>query len=223
MPRLRRRPQTNTAIRLIRICQIQPHTKALWSSVLWMEFHNKVVDSIENGNGPGGLGAPTTTFAVARSIVEHYYREIGLHDYAKKLLQDDVYEELCSHYLGQKNGQNDSANSEPKLCYAPSEENTAALLYSLRFGHSMVRARYDYNQLFSVDTGAGDGAILRRLRRLVTVHCSAVEAHILIELIDDLRNSLVTVYGKEIHEMIRPDEPLTSFQQDLPFDDPLDF
>ena len=96
-------------------------------------FHNKVADSIA-----GAHTDATKHFAEARKITVQHYQWIVLHDFLPRIVTS---------------GAHDSALSNPRLykddmpTFMPFEFSVAAY----RFGHSMIRQRYEHNSIFGTD------------------------------------------------------------------------
>ncbi len=93
-------------------------------------FHNKVVDSLA-----GSHRTAATLFAAARKKTIQHYQWIVLNDFLPRIVSRSAH---------------DSALSNPKFykdelaTFMPFEFSVAAY----RFGHSMIRQRYDHNSIF---------------------------------------------------------------------------
>lgn len=99
--------------------------------VLFMHFHNRLIDYFRNRRGGCWLSAKEL-FALARREAIHSYQHITLHDFAKELLPCKVYEHIV------KNGRGALTPRCKRLPVISVEFASAAL----RFGHSMVRGSY---------------------------------------------------------------------------------
>ena len=99
--------------------------------VLFMHFHNKLVDHYRTL--PGGCRQPATElFARARREAILTYRWITLHDFARRLLPDAVYQHVVRHGRG-------AILDRCKRWPVTSVEFVGA---ALRFGHSMIQESY---------------------------------------------------------------------------------
>ena len=92
----------------------------------WIKFHNAVLDEVGD-------------FEKARNTVVHYYHRIIVEDFlpriiGKEMTDDILYKGRC-YYFPEGFGQGE------KQPYMPVEFSVAAY----RFGHSMVRALYNFN------------------------------------------------------------------------------
>ncbi|MEZ4727473.1 MAG: heme peroxidase family protein [Caldilineaceae bacterium] len=97
----------------------------------FLRFHNAVVDFLEAKTGS------TPTFADAAQLVRWHYQWLIVNDYLRTICLPQVVDEVLAaddHFF--------SARGE---LFMPLEFSVAAF----RFGHSMVRASYDFNQIFS--------------------------------------------------------------------------
>ncbi len=97
----------------------------------FLRFHNAVVDFLEAKTGS------TPTFAVAAQTVRWHYQWLIVNDYLRTVCLPAVVDDLLAaetHFF--------TAGGE---LFMPLEFSVAAF----RFGHSMVRATYDFNDTFS--------------------------------------------------------------------------
>ena len=91
--------------------------------VAFLRAHNALVD--------GGR-----TFGAARRVLRQHYQHIVLHDFLKRIADPQVVDETIQ--------QNRVYLPDPDNTFMPLEFSVAAF----RFGHSMVRAEYDFNLNF---------------------------------------------------------------------------
>lgn len=102
----------------------------------FLKFHNAVVDSLK-GNVPD-----EELFSEARSIVVNHYQWIVLHDFLKRVaLSSEVDDAIANQNFFRR---------DPFRM--PVEFSVAAY----RFGHSLVRPFYDFNDNFNSTTGTND-------------------------------------------------------------------
>jgi hypothetical protein len=117
----------------------------------FLRFHNKVVDFLAS-HDTGWL----PDFSSAQTLTRLHYQWLIVEGYLKglcdPLVVDRVVEDRASHFFKFRS-EFDARRQGTRLGNAlPLEFSTAAY----RFGHSMVRAAYDYNKNF----GRGDNAII---------------------------------------------------------------
>lgn len=79
------------------------------------------------------------TFEQARTLLRQHYQWVVLHDFLKKIVDPDIVNDLIAR------GGNRFYKPNPANFYLPLEYAVAAY----RFGHSMVRAAYDFNLNFN--------------------------------------------------------------------------
>jgi len=126
LPRRRRRPNDPKRDReaLIGDPRNDENLVVAQLHVAFLRAHNRLVD--DRGEEFGG----------ARRILRRHYQHIVLHDFLKKIADPQIVDETI----------------ESNRVYTPSEERPfMPLEFSVaayRFGHSMVRARYDFNVNF---------------------------------------------------------------------------
>jgi hypothetical protein len=101
----------------------------------FLKFHNAVCDRIA---GPGK--SPEAVFSEARRIVSWHYQWMVLHDFVERITEPGIVARILER--GRK------FYRFKKLPYMPVEFSAAAY----RFGHSMVRARYSHNRIFTAAT-----------------------------------------------------------------------
>lgn len=106
----------------------------------WLRFHNAVVDWVADNEGKQG----SDLYWRSRQLVRFTYQWLTVHDYLQTLCQagivDDILANGATHF---------SATSDD--VFMPLEFAGAAY----RFGHSMVRATYDFNKNFGRNNGSG--------------------------------------------------------------------
>jgi hypothetical protein len=109
--------------------------------VAFIRFHNEVVDMLS----PPFTGE--ALFDEARALVTKHYQWIVWHDYLPRVCDETTIADVTAH--GRKvfeTGATTGDGSVPKL---PIEFSVAAF----RFGHSMLRTNYNWNE--ALDDGAG--------------------------------------------------------------------
>lgn len=97
----------------------------------FLRFHNAVVDFLEKRDGR------TPTFDEAAQLVRWHYQWLIVNDFLRTICQPTVVDKLLAghtHFF-----------TEAGDAFMPLEFSVAAF----RFGHSMVRASYDFNPTFS--------------------------------------------------------------------------
>jgi Animal haem peroxidase len=102
----------------------------------FLRFHNAVVDWVQ-ANEPDDYRSQAEVFGRARQLVRFHYQWLVVHDYLKTVTLPGVADQVLlggNQHYGPRNGQ----------VFMPLEFSVAAY----RFGHSMVRAVYDYNRNF---------------------------------------------------------------------------
>jgi Animal haem peroxidase len=111
--------------------------------VAFSRFHNVVVDDVVNSFNE----SEEQLFDRAREEVVKYFQWIIVHDYLPKIVGQDVVDRVRKDGL---KGFKFAANESNQL-FIPLEFSAAAF----RIGHSMVRARYDWN-FYQPDVGLID-------------------------------------------------------------------
>jgi hypothetical protein len=122
--------------------------------LLFLRFHNKVVEDLRNGTIPRkSLSRPI--FEEARELVTWHYQWIVLNEFLPLFLDH--------HQLAEALGRRCFYNPVDGL-FIPVEFSAAAN----RFGHSMVRNAYDYNRVFRFPKNGVQppGTVLARLNLL---------------------------------------------------------
>lgn len=103
----------------------------------FLKFHNKVVQGIKDGTIPQESPIRKSAFEEARDLVIWHYQWIVLHDFLKRILDNEQLNLVLQHGPSFYKPQGDA--------FIPLEFSVAAY----RLGHSMVRAAYDYNRVFT--------------------------------------------------------------------------
>lgn len=96
-------------------------------------FHNKVVDQLS-----GSTGNAAALFSQAQKKVIQHYQWIVLHDYLPRIVT------TSAHTAALKNLKH---YTDDLSTHMPFEFSVAAY----RFGHSMIRQRYEHNSIFGTD------------------------------------------------------------------------
>ena len=102
--------------------------------VLFAKFHNKIADRLENAG-------EQQIFDTARGIVVESYRRIVLEDFAPRVLDDRIWKK----FQAIKSLADLPHSGGGKRYRLPAE----AIFAGLRFGHSLVRSRYWFNEHFN--------------------------------------------------------------------------
>lgn len=108
--------------------------------LMWMKFHNFVFAELKKANPSHST---PMLFEQTRMLVTQHYQFVVLHDFVRRFIRDDVYNDVIV-------GRNRSL-----LHHGPGENTFMPLEFSVaafRMGHSMVRNVYDWN--FNFGTGA---------------------------------------------------------------------
>jgi hypothetical protein len=103
--------------------------------VAFLKFHNLVLDHLGHGKMKSVGPAGATLFEQARRLVTWHYQYIVLNDFLRALTDSTVFAEAERRCFS-------PASAGPERFHIPIEFSVAAF----RFGHSMVRDSYDYNQ-----------------------------------------------------------------------------
>ncbi|MET0752310.1 MAG: heme peroxidase family protein [Pyrinomonadaceae bacterium] len=101
----------------------------------FLKFHNKLISILP----PSQQGEPSL-FERAKEMVVHHYQWIVLHDFVRRLVKKEVFEDVLEN--GRKFYRFEEVGTGKP--FMPIEFSVAAY----RLGHSMIRARYDYNHVF---------------------------------------------------------------------------
>ena len=118
-----------------------------------MRFHNKVVEGMLDGSLVQESPLRKRPFDEARDLVIWHYQWILLHDFLPKILDAETLNEVMA-----RGSVLFPRGEEP---FIPVEFAAAAY----RLGHSMVRAAYDYNRVFTFKPGGVTPATLGLLFR----------------------------------------------------------
>jgi len=103
--------------------------------VAFVRFHNAVLDVVQDA--PGDPLDDRALFARVQQLVRWHYQWLVVHDYLKTITQTGVVDKVLL-------GGNKFFTERSGGVYMPLEFSAAAF----RFGHTMVRAFYDYNRNF---------------------------------------------------------------------------
>ncbi|GAA1018075.1 myeloperoxidase [Acrocarpospora pleiomorpha] len=108
----------------------------------FIRFHNKVVADL------AGAGTPSVTlFETARELVVKHYQWMIRHDYLPRIVDPGIVDDVFKY--GRRFFET-SATQPGDTPTMPVEFSMAAF----RFGHSMVRDRYEWNSVFNSDPTA---------------------------------------------------------------------
>jgi hypothetical protein len=128
----------------------------------FLKFHNKIVAGLKDGSIPRQAPLRKSLFEEARDLVIWHYQWIVLHDFLRRILDTQQLDHVLEH--GRKFYR---FRQEP---FIPVEFSVAAY----RLGHSMVRAVYDYNRVFTPLPGGVVPATLQLLFRFTAKSGNAV-------------------------------------------------
>ncbi len=117
----------------------------------FLKFHNKVVVGIRDGSIKPRTSTDKSVFIQAREIVIWHYQWIILHDFLTRILDKNQLEIVFNK--GRR------FYKFRREAFIPVEFSVAAY----RLGHSMVRAEYDYNRVFTPRPGGVTPATLELL------------------------------------------------------------
>jgi hypothetical protein len=110
----------------------------------FLQFHNKVVDGVRN-NTIMRLSAGGNDFHDAREQVSLHYQWILIHDFLRRILDPDQFNDVFTNGNGAKFLQ---FQGYP---FIPVEFSAAAY----RLGHSLIRDAYNYNRVFTFPNFGG--------------------------------------------------------------------
>ncbi|MBW4429435.1 MAG: hypothetical protein KME50_34985 [Nostoc desertorum CM1-VF14] len=117
----------------------------------FLRFHNAVVDWVRQ-NEPQNAQDNKTLFVRAQTLVRWHYQWLVVNDFLKTVTASGTVDSILSDGLKFYHPRNGNL-------FMPLEFSVAAY----RFGHSMVRAAYDYNRNFTDQPGALTDATFRLL------------------------------------------------------------
>jgi len=112
----------------------------------FLKFHNKLISVLP----PSKAGEPSL-FERAKELVTLHYQWIVLHDFLKRLVQKNVFDNVLKK--GRKFFKFESTGDAKP--FMPLEFSVAAY----RLGHSMIRADYDYNRVFNPRSAVASGTL----------------------------------------------------------------
>lgn len=107
----------------------------------FLKLHNKIVAGIRDGSIKPAASIDRSPFEQARELVIWHYQWIVLYDFLTRILDKDQLETVL-----QKGRRFYKFREDP---FIPVEFSVAAY----RLGHSMIRAVYDYNRVFTPRPG----------------------------------------------------------------------
>ncbi|MCG8365832.1 MAG: heme peroxidase family protein [Pseudanabaenales cyanobacterium] len=128
----------------------------------FIQFHNQIIDKLEADNPRVDKGR---IFAEAQELVRWHYQWVVIHDFLKRIVDPEIVDSILPK-PGSDEIRTKFFNADPP--FMPVEFSVAAY----RLGHSMVRNKYDLNQvvrqipLFSPEGETNRSADLRGGRRL---------------------------------------------------------
>lgn len=119
--------------------------------VAFLKFHNKVVDGLKDGSITRRYPISKSIFEEARETVIWHYQWIVLHDFLRRILDTEQLDTVLT--------QGRSFYKFGTDAFIPVEFSVAAY----RLGHSMIRAVYNYNRVFTPLPGGVTPATLQLL------------------------------------------------------------
>ncbi len=117
----------------------------------FLKFHNKIVEGIKDGSITPANSTDKSVFEQARELVIWHYQWIVLNDFLTRIIDTEQLEIVLT-----KGTRFFKFRDEP---FIPVEFSVAAY----RLGHSMVRADYDFNRVFTSRPGGVTPASLQLL------------------------------------------------------------
>ncbi len=130
----------------------------------FLKFHNKVVEGVKNGSIRQESPLRKSPFEEARDLVIWHYQWIVLNDFLRRILDNKQLDSVL------RNGRRFYKFKRREGPFIPVEFSVAAY----RFGHSMVRAVYDYNRVFTPLPGGVTPATLQLIFRFTGLSGSSV-------------------------------------------------
>ncbi len=106
-----------------------------------LKFHNEAVDYAEK-TMPGK--SDLQIFKYAHRETRFHYQWLVVHDYLKRIIAPAIYKELLTELYDGNNQNTIFKQANETIPFTP-VEFTAAVF---RFGHSMIRQEYDFNENF---------------------------------------------------------------------------
>jgi hypothetical protein len=119
----------------------------------FLQFHNAVALGITLGQIPRQSPNSLSDFDEARQIVTWHYQWVVLHDFLRRVLDTTVLDDVLKH------GPRFLVLGRDQHMFIPVEFSAAAY----RLGHSMIRANYNFNRVFTPLQGGNNIANLRFL------------------------------------------------------------
>ena len=124
----------------------------------FLHFHNRVVDRLIAAGAPGA-----TLFEAAKGSVVRHYQWMLRTDYLPRIVDASIVEDVFTHGRRFFEVPAPDEHHDGYHHLKPGDRPTMPIEFSVaayRLGHSMVRAAYDWNRVFS-----GDGGTLEFLFR----------------------------------------------------------
>jgi Animal haem peroxidase len=154
----------------------------------FLKFHNKIVEGIRNGTIQQESPIRKTPFEEARDLVIWHYQWIVLNDFLRRILDNAQLDSVL------KNGRRFYQFTHHQGPFIPVEFSAAAY----RFGHSMVRAVYDYNRVFTPLPGGVTPATLQLIFRFTGLSGSGANVPIPSDWIIDWRRFVEAGSGVQV-------------------------
>lgn len=107
---------------------------------IFLRFHNRVADQLKEERHN-----QEPQFEEVQRLVRWHYQWVILHDFLRRVVDEEVYNEVLPHVAAES----DPVRDPPKVrFYSPKDEAYIPVEFSAaayRFGHSMVSAQYQLN------------------------------------------------------------------------------